>query len=157
MLQKFDQNEAVTARRRAYLHLVDETDKGTPETGEVGGQPQQSVNGGGFSNTANTLVHIGYGTYYVELAVTEVGTIGSFAIRYKSGNTAEAVCVYSVEAVVLSKTKWTEIIDLLEDLTTLLRTTNENKDEIIETIQTDDYSQELIIPDRHQDDAEETD
>lgn len=154
MLQEFTQNEASAAKRRAYMHLVDETDMGTPETGEAGGQPQQSINGGSFSNTSGTLVHIGNGTYYVQLTAAELSTVGSFALRFKSAETAEAVCVYSVVALTISNSRWTEIIDLLEDLSVLLRTTKENKEEIIETIQTDDFSQETFISDNPQDEAE---
>lgn len=81
--------EATTARRRVYLDPVDAVDGATPELSEAGGQPQLSVNGGAFSNTANTLVHTSNGHYYVELSGTEYQTPGIGCVRYKSANTQE--------------------------------------------------------------------
>jgi hypothetical protein len=85
------QSEGTAARRQVYLHLVDAADGMTPETGEASGQPQVSKNGGSWTNTTNTLVAIGNGRYYVELTATELNTLGNVQVRYKSGNTAEAV------------------------------------------------------------------
>jgi hypothetical protein len=82
--------------RRFYLFLVDATDGITPETGEAGGQPQISVNGAGFVNTANVLVAISNGSYYVELTAAELGIQGSLIIRYKSANTAEFQSLASI-------------------------------------------------------------
>lgn len=86
------QSEVTAALRRMYFHCVDLTDGMTPETGEVGGQPQISLNGAAWGNTTNVLVAIGNGRYYVELvAATEVNAIGVIEGRYKSGNTAESI------------------------------------------------------------------
>lgn len=85
----YKQSESTAARRRVYLHLVDATDGITPETGEAGGQPQISTNGGAFGNTSATLTAIGNGLYYVELTAGELGTLGFIVVRFKSANTAE--------------------------------------------------------------------
>ena len=68
---------------------MDATDCITPETGEAGGQPQISVNGGAWANTTATLTAVGNGGYYVELTAVELGTAGHIGWRYKSANTAE--------------------------------------------------------------------
>jgi hypothetical protein len=84
-------NEATAARRRAYFYCVDATDGMTPETGEAGGQPQISVDGGAFTNTGiGTLTAAGNGDYYAD--VTQATTNVNYATirtRYKSANTAE--------------------------------------------------------------------
>jgi len=86
------QSESTAAYRRLFFHCVDVVDGLTPETGEAGGQPQISLNGGAWGNTTNTLVAIGNGRYYVELvAATEVNSLGIIEGRYKSANTAEAL------------------------------------------------------------------
>lgn len=84
-------NEATAGRRRVYFHCVDATDGITPETGEAGGQPQVSTNGGAFTNTGiGTLTHLGNGRYYADLTQALVATAGdSIETRYKSANTAE--------------------------------------------------------------------
>ena len=82
-------SDSVAARRRFYLYLVDATDGITPETGEAAGQPQVSKAGGAWANTSATLTAVGNGTYYVELTTSELATLGSLGIRYKSANTAE--------------------------------------------------------------------
>lgn len=86
-----NKNEPTAARRRVYFHLVDATDGMTPETGEAGGQPQISIDGGAWTDVGiGVLVHIGYGRYYAEL--TQVITNVDDALietRYKSANTAE--------------------------------------------------------------------
>lgn len=86
---RFTAAEATAARRRLPLYLVDATDGITPETGETGGQPQISVNGGAWTNTTATLTAVGNGGYYVELTAAELGTAGHIGWRYKSANTAE--------------------------------------------------------------------
>jgi len=83
------QSEATADLRRIPFHLVDETDGITAETGETGGQPQISKNGGGFVNTSATLVSIGNGAYYVILTATELNTLGFIMVRFKSAATAE--------------------------------------------------------------------
>lgn len=93
----FKRDESVAIMRRVELHLVDATDGITPATGEVGGQPQIATNGSGFVNTANTLVSIGFGAYYVELTQAELATLGKFMIRYKSAATAEFQDVHQVK------------------------------------------------------------
>ena len=84
--------ETTANQRYAYFHLVDETDGITPETGEAGGQPQVSSNGGAFTNTGiGGLVHMGNGRYYAEMTTTLVTTAGTIIeTRYKSANTAES-------------------------------------------------------------------
>ena len=89
MPRNYQLSEATSARRRFPVYLVDATDGITPETGENGGQPQISKNGGSFGNTSAVLVAISNGGYYVELVASELDTLGSFTIRYKSANTAE--------------------------------------------------------------------
>lgn len=84
-------NESTAARRYVFFHLVDATDGITAETGESGGQPQVSSNGGAWTNTGiGTLTSIGNGRYYAELTQTLVQTAGTYVeTRYKSANTAE--------------------------------------------------------------------
>ena len=89
MSRIYVQSEGTAARRRFPVYLVDATDGLTPETGENGGQPQISKVGAAFGNTTATLTAVGNGHYYVELTTTELNTLGYFAIRYKSANTAE--------------------------------------------------------------------
>jgi hypothetical protein len=85
----FTQSEGPAARRRFPVYLVDATDGITPETGESGGQPQISKAGGAWGNTTATLSALGNGGYYVELTATELDTLGTIQVRYKSANTAE--------------------------------------------------------------------
>lgn len=84
-------NQATASKRRVYFHLVDATDGITAETGEAGGQPQISTNGGAWTNTGiGTLTSIGNGRYYADLTQATVGTAGDvIETRYKSSNTAE--------------------------------------------------------------------
>lgn len=89
MSRIYVQSEGTAARRRFPVYLVDATDGITAETGESGGQPQISKAGGGWGDTTATLTAIGNGYYYVELTATELDTLGPFAVRYKSANTAE--------------------------------------------------------------------
>jgi hypothetical protein len=86
-------NEATAALRRMEFHCVDATDGITPETGEAGGQPQISLAGAAWGNTAGVLVAIGNGRYYVELTQAETDQADRTVIygRYKSANTAEAL------------------------------------------------------------------
>jgi hypothetical protein len=87
-------NQSTAANRRVYCQLVDVTDGMTPETGESGGQPQVSTNGAAWTDTGiGTLTHIGNGRYYADLTQTLVATAETWiSVRYKSANTAEAVC-----------------------------------------------------------------
>lgn len=87
---------ATAAQRRVPLFLVDATDGLTAETGEAGGQPQISKNGGAFANTSATLTAIGNGAYYVELTAAELDTAGFATVRFKSANTAEAQVSFQV-------------------------------------------------------------
>jgi len=102
-MQTFTQSEADSAKRRFFLHLVDATDGLTPETGEAGGQPQISKNGGAFANTGATLSAVGNGLYYVALTAGELDTLGKVVVRYKSANTAEFQDVGMVYALDLFK------------------------------------------------------
>lgn len=92
----FQISEGTAAQRRVALALVDATDGITPETGESGGQPQVSKQGGSWANTTATLSAIGNGAYYVELTATELDTVGLVLVRYKSANTAEAQVEHQV-------------------------------------------------------------
>lgn len=94
----FKYSESTAARRRVPFYLVDATDGVTPETGESGGQPQISKNGGAFSNTSATLTAVGNGQYYVELTAGELDTLGRAQLRYKSANTLEAPVAIDVVA-----------------------------------------------------------
>jgi|GEM_PF-5757050 len=84
-------NETSAGRRRVFFQLVDASDGITPETGEAGGQPQLSINGGAWSDTGiGTLNAVGHGRYYAEVTSTAVATAGTIIeTRYKSTNTAE--------------------------------------------------------------------
>lgn len=89
-----NKNEATAARRRVYFQLVDATDGMTPETGEGGGQPEVSRDGGVWTGVGgiSALTHIGSGRYYAD--VVQGATNYDNAVlqsRYKSANTAEAV------------------------------------------------------------------
>jgi hypothetical protein len=86
-------NQATAAKRRVYFFLVDLTDGLTPETGEGGGQPEISTNGGAFTSTGiGTLTHIGNGHYYADLTQAAVATAGDVIVtRYSSANTAEGL------------------------------------------------------------------
>ena len=88
-MQIFTRADPAEAHRRFYLFLVDATDGITPETGENGGQPEISLNGAAFANTADTLVAVGNGAYYITLSIGEISTYGWIIVRYKSANTAE--------------------------------------------------------------------
>lgn len=82
-------DEPLVNRREFALFLVDADDLATPETGEAGGQPQIRKPGAFWVNTTYTLIHIGNGHYILIFATSELDTLGSFSIRYKSANTAE--------------------------------------------------------------------
>ncbi len=94
-------NQGTAARRRMYFHLVDATDGMTPETGEAGGQPQISSDGGAWTNTGiGTLNSIGNGDYYADVTLAAVSVAGtSIKGRYKSANTAECPAVEMVRVV----------------------------------------------------------
>lgn len=111
-MSRFWQSEGTAARRRFHLYLVDATDGLTPETGEAGGQPQISKNGGAFSNTSATLTSVGNGAYYVELTATELDTLGGIMVRYKSANTAEFNGEARVELQPLSPTTAGRTLDV---------------------------------------------
>jgi len=83
-------SDPVAESREFAFFLVDINDLATPETVEAGGQPQIRKPGEtSWTNTNNTLVHIGEGHYIVTLDVDEINVVGLFGIRYKSANTAE--------------------------------------------------------------------
>lgn len=70
------------------VYLV-QTDGITPATAEAGGQPQISLNGSAWTNTAATLTAVGNGHYVCDLTVSELSATGVVTLRYKSVNTAE--------------------------------------------------------------------
>jgi hypothetical protein len=83
-------NQATAARRRVYFDIR-QIDGITPATGESGGQPQISTNGGAFTSTGiATLTAIGNGRYYADASQAAVATAGDIIeTRYKGTNTAE--------------------------------------------------------------------
>jgi hypothetical protein len=85
-------NTATAAHRRCYF-LVVGTDGITPATGEAGGQPEMSTNGGAWTSAGGvigTLSHIGNGRYYADLSQAAVATAGDvIETRHKSATTAE--------------------------------------------------------------------
>lgn len=84
--------ETTAARKRVYFHCVDATNGLDPETGEAGGQPQISTDGGAFGDAGiGVLVHLGNGRYYGELTDAAVASVALIEARYKSANTAEAL------------------------------------------------------------------
>jgi hypothetical protein len=92
-------NDYVAARRRVLVRCVDATDNVTPETGEAGGQPQISKNGGAFTSTGVGVlvaVEASNGLYYSELAAT-APDLGSLRLRYKSAATALFTVALNVE------------------------------------------------------------
>lgn len=76
---------------RVYFE-VRQLDLQTPATGEAGGQPEYSLNGGGFNPVGLTpLVAIGFGRYYADLDAGLVTTPGDeFLTRYASPTCAES-------------------------------------------------------------------
>lgn len=110
---RVDKNEATAARRRVYFHLVDYVDGMTPETGEAGGQPQVSVDGGSWTDTGiGVLTHIGNGRYYADLTQALVNVDDAvIQTRYKSANTAEC----PGDTVVVNYTEQNEsLVDQIE-------------------------------------------
>lgn len=110
--------QSVANLRRVALHLVDATDGITPETGEVGGQPQVYLNSGAWANTGGVLVAIGNGAYYVELTLAECSTVGVGLVRYKSANTAEAQVAFDVTLTAANLTTLLAIQDIQTTLIT---------------------------------------
>jgi len=94
-MQRMKLNEADADRRIMYFPLVVDNDDGlSPETGEAGGQPQYSLDGGAtWTNTTNSLSGGTNGAYHVHLTQEETNLVGAGEImlgRYKSAETAEA-------------------------------------------------------------------
>lgn len=116
-------NEATATYRRVFFDLRDATDGVTPETGETGGQPQISTNGGAFGDTGiGTLTHMGNGRYYAELTQAAVATAGAvLETRYKSANTIESPGT-SVQVVALSLRDSTSAAVALLDLADAVET-----------------------------------
>jgi len=84
--------ETTAARKRVYFQCADATDGMAPETGEAGGQPQISTDGGAFADAGiGVLVAVGNGRYYAELTDAAVESEAVIESRYKSAETAEAV------------------------------------------------------------------
>lgn len=93
-MQLIKANEATEGRRKMVFPLVvDAADGITTETGEAGGQPQISYDGGAnWANTTNVLTGGTNGSYQVQLTADEVNYQPGVNIigRYKSIRTAEA-------------------------------------------------------------------
>lgn len=83
--------EPDAARRRMFFDVRDEGDGITPETGEAGGQPQISIDGGAFSATGiGALNAIGNGRYFADVDPTVLITGRTIEGRYRRvGTTAE--------------------------------------------------------------------
>lgn len=92
-------NEAIAARRRIPIYLVDATDGYTPETGVTvtAAECQVSENGADQANCAlaacssNCLVEKGNGLYYYELDSTEVNTVGFITVRISDAAARQAI------------------------------------------------------------------
>lgn len=101
-MQYFQTAENDREKRRVFLHLVDNVDGITPETGEAGNTCKISFNGKAPTTSVNTIVAIDTtnqpGTYYLELSTTEIVHPGMLSVRYKSANTAEFVQICQVMA-----------------------------------------------------------
>jgi hypothetical protein len=81
--------ELVPSRTRLYFRLV-QTDGQTPATGENGGQPEISVDGGGYTASGiGPLVAIGSGDYYAEPVASLLLPGTRLRTRYKSASTLE--------------------------------------------------------------------
>lgn len=98
MVLRFIQGgETAAEKLRVFFDLRDVLDGVTPETGEAGGQPEISIDGGtswAGSGSISTLTRVGTtgGYYYAELdtdvvATSEIGV--EILTRYKSNNTIE--------------------------------------------------------------------
>ncbi len=90
-----DIHKTTDTTAKLYFWLVDATDGITPETGEAGGQPEVTVNGGAFSSTGvGVLSHSGNGHYVCDADLSGTGISASvgdeISGRYKSAATAEA-------------------------------------------------------------------
>ena len=85
-------NESIAARRRVFFQVT-AADGVTPSTGEAGGQPQASYNGGAWTNAGiGVLVAVGNGRYYADLTQSAVAGVGDhIETRYKGAGTAESV------------------------------------------------------------------
>lgn len=83
-------SEANAARRRVYFDLRG-SDGISPATGEAGGQPQVSIDGGAWTATGiGVLAAIGNGRYYADLTTDTISTAGRvIESRFKSATTAE--------------------------------------------------------------------
>jgi hypothetical protein len=74
-------SESTATLRRIPILLVDATDGYTPKTGQTGVSVLISKNGGTPASTANSVVEIGNGQYYIELTAVEVNTLGWIAVN----------------------------------------------------------------------------
>lgn len=86
------QSETVAARRRIPIWLVDATDGIVSETG-VTGTPRISKNGGASAAAATTITEVDStnmpGLYYIELSATEVDTLGTVMVSFKTAATGQ--------------------------------------------------------------------
>ena len=75
-------SETVATKREFLFYLVHPTTK-DPVTTEGGQQPQIRKPGEiTWTNTEETLIHVGNGHYVLVLTSTELNTLGMFSIRY---------------------------------------------------------------------------
>lgn len=101
MAQLVKKNDSDASRRRLFFFLVDAVDALTPETG-VTGQPEVSVDGGAWAGegSVSTLVEIGNGHYYADVAQTVINiNSGTVIGRFKNAATAEAPSLNQLQVV----------------------------------------------------------
>lgn len=101
-MQIIYKNEADAIKRRMYLQCFNIEDGITPETGEVDGQAEMSINGATSVETDGLLIEVdnaaeddNNGEYYVQFTQAEVNLAHGTIIkgRYKSANTAPAIVI----------------------------------------------------------------
>lgn len=88
---RINKNEPTPSRRRLYFQCLNVLDGRTPETGEEGGQPEISLDGGSWTTVGiGTLVSIGNGKYYADISQSTTNFDNAIILsRYKSINTIE--------------------------------------------------------------------
>lgn len=90
---RINKNEVDADLRRVYLQIVAIADGKTPVLDKGGEQPQVSIIGAAFVNSANKLVEIGNGRYYFILSLGEVNIkhLSVIESRFADVDTDEAL------------------------------------------------------------------
>jgi len=109
-------NESDGDIRRVYFRL--ELLDGSQATGENGGQPQISINGAAFVNSANTLVHLTGDSYYLELSQSEVNIKDGSVIESRYENVGVTFAASGTTAQITEATN-KEIYDRFDELAPL--------------------------------------